>query len=66
MLVGLVQQLYLVDLVFPAAQNAGAITLELNTSILLLPKVPMNRRLFDSRVGYFADNFTVYSDDQQK
>ena len=50
----------------PAAQNAGAITLELNTSILLLPKVPMNRRLFDSRVGYFADNFTVYSDDQQK
>ena len=50
----------------PAAQNAGAITLELNTSILLLPKVPMNRRLFDSRVGFFADNFTVYSDDQQK
>jgi hypothetical protein len=26
----------------------------------------MNRRLFDSRVGFFADNFTVYSDDQQK
>jgi hypothetical protein len=50
----------------PAAQNAGAITLELNTSILLLPKEPMNRRLFDSRVGFFADNFTVYSDDQQK
>ncbi|NBT07406.1 MAG: DUF5117 domain-containing protein [Chitinophagia bacterium] len=50
----------------PAAQNAGAVTLELNTSILLLPKIPMNRRLFDSRVGYFADNFTVYSDDQQK
>ena len=50
----------------PAAQNAGAVTLELNTSILLLPKVPMNRRLFDSRVGYFADDFTVYSDDQQK
>ena len=50
----------------PAAQNAGAVTLELNTSILLLPKVPMNRRLFDSRVGFFADNFTVYSDDQQK
>ena len=50
----------------PAAQKAGAVTLELNTSILLLPKIPMNRRLFDSRVGFFADNFTVYSDDQQK
>jgi hypothetical protein len=50
----------------PAVQIAGAVTLELNTSILLLPKVPMNRRLFDSRVGFFAANFTVYSDDQQK
>jgi hypothetical protein len=50
----------------PAAAAAGAVTLELNTSMLLLPKVPMNRRLFDPRVGYFADDFTVYSDDQQK
>ena len=50
----------------PAAANAGAVTFELNTSILLLPKTPMARRLFDSRVGYFADNFVEYSDDQQK
>jgi len=50
----------------PAASNAGAVTFELNTSILLLPKTPMGRRLFDSRVGYFADNFVEYSDDQQK
>ena len=52
--------------VIPAAANAGAVTFELNTSILLLPKTPMGRRLFDSRVGYFADNFVEYSDDQQK
>jgi hypothetical protein len=52
--------------VIPAAMNAGAVTLELNTSIRLLPKVPMNTRLFDSRVGYFADNFVQYSDDQHK
>ncbi|MBN8719804.1 MAG: zinc-dependent metalloprotease [Sediminibacterium magnilacihabitans] len=50
----------------PAARNAGVITIELNTSMILLPKVPMHRRLFDSRVGFFADDFTVYSDDQQK
>ena len=50
----------------PAAANAGAVTFELNTSILLLPKTPMGRRLFDSRVGYLADNFVEYSDDQQK
>ena len=50
----------------PAAANAGAVTFELNTSIRLLPKTPMNTRLFDSRVGYFADNFVQYSDDQHK
>ena len=50
----------------PAAQAAGAITVELNTSMLLLPKSPMNRRLFDSRVGFFAGGYVVYSDDQQK
>ena len=26
----------------------------------------MNRRLFDPRVGFFADNFVEYSDDQHK
>jgi hypothetical protein len=50
----------------PAALSAGAVTFELNTSIILLPKMPMARRIFDSRVGYFADNFTVFADDQQK
>ncbi|MHA4806687.1 zinc-dependent metalloprotease [Flavitalea flava] len=45
---------------------AGAITLELNTSFILLPEVPMTKRLFDTRVGYFADDYTIYSDEQQK
>jgi hypothetical protein len=45
---------------------AGAITLELNTSMLLLPKIPMQRRLYDPRVGYFADDFMLYGDDQQR
>jgi ribosomal protein S18 acetylase RimI-like enzyme len=50
----------------PAGRAAGAVTVELNTSMLLLPKLPMYRRLFDTRVGFFADPFVVYSDDQQK
>ena len=50
----------------PAAFTAGAVTVELNTSLLLLPKKPMARRVFDPRVGFFADRFTVYGDDQQK
>jgi len=45
---------------------AGAVTLELNTSLLLLPSIPMAKRLFDPRVGYFADDYVIYSDEQQK
>ena len=48
------------------ADAAGAVTLELNTSFILLPAKPMAKRLFDRRVGYFADDYTVFSDDQQK
>ena len=49
----------------PAANVAGSVTLELNTSLLLLPKVPMAKRIADKRVGYFTDDYNVFSDDQQ-
>ena len=45
---------------------AGVITLELNTSFILLPSKPMAKRFFDNRVGYLADDFTIYNDDQQR
>lgn len=50
----------------PAVQATGAVTIELNTSMILLPKVPMDIRYWDRRVGYFPDNFIEYSDGQQK
>jgi hypothetical protein len=50
----------------PAADVSGAVTFELNNSFLLLPKEPMRRRLFDSRVGYFASEYTVYGDNEQR
>jgi len=50
----------------PAADAAGAVTLEMNTSFIALPEKPMARRLFDNRVGFFADDYVVYGDDQQK
>ncbi len=50
----------------PAAANAGALTFEINTSLILLPRKPMLKRLFDARVGYFADNYVIFSDQQQK
>ncbi|GAC1527856.1 MAG: zinc-dependent metalloprotease [Sediminibacterium sp.] len=50
----------------PAANAAGAVTIEMNTSMILLPARPMSSRPWDKRVGYFPDDFTVYNDDQQK
>jgi len=51
---------------FPAASDAGAVTLEMNTSMILLPEKPMAKRAWDKRVGYFPDNFVMFSDDQQR
>ena len=51
--------------ILPAGLEAGVVTLVLNTSMVLLPEVPMQPRLFDARVGYFADGYTQFSDEQQ-
>ena len=48
----------------PAAQT-GSVTVKLNTSIVMLPKVPMQPRLADERVGFFQNPLTEFSDDQQ-
>jgi hypothetical protein len=48
----------------PAAASFGAsgspTTFELNSSMILLPKVPMKPRYFDPRVGYFATGYTDF------
>lgn len=41
-------------------------TIEMKTSFVELPKVPMQRRIFDNRVGYFASYSYVFADQQQK
>jgi hypothetical protein len=50
----------------PANSSAGTISLELNHSMLLLPKVPMPARRFDQRVGYFTLSQTDYGTDEQR
>jgi len=50
----------------PAAAAAGAVTIELNTSMILLPRIPMASRYADRRVGFFTEKYTTYSDAQQK
>ncbi len=49
----------------PAGSEAGTVTMVLNTSMVLLPETPMQPRLFDARVGYFADGYSKFTDDQQ-
>jgi hypothetical protein len=44
---------------------AGFVTVELNTSLVLLPKVPMKPRYFDPRVGYFAVGYTDFDSNPQ-
>lgn len=51
---------------FPPASFTGSVTIGLNTSIVLLPSVPMRKRLWDERVGYFTTRITYFDDDQHK
>lgn len=40
--------------------GTGNITVELNSSMVLLPKDPMQARYYDARVGYFAVGYTDF------
>ncbi|CAN5504910.1 hypothetical protein BH09BAC6_BH09BAC6_29620 [soil metagenome] len=50
----------------PTDNTNGAVTFELNTSMLLLPVTPMKSRLSDARVGFFGQRQTDYGTDAQK
>jgi hypothetical protein len=50
----------------PAGANTGFVTLETNTSMILLPAIPARKRLFDKRVGYFATGYTVFGEESQR
>ena len=40
-------------------------TLELNTSVVLLPRKPMRKRFSDRRIGYFSERYTDYDANPQ-
>ena len=44
----------------------GQISMLLNNSMILLPKVPMKRRYYDERVGWFTTSQTDYGIDNQE
>lgn len=49
----------------PGAVAGGNITLELNSSMVVLPKVPMQPRYYDPRVGFFTVGYTDYDANPQ-
>lgn len=50
----------------PSNSATGLITLEMNASMILLPKEPMMQRLADRRVGWFARSYVDYGADAQR
>ena len=49
-----------------AASKTGSVTMGFNTSIVMLPKEPMRKRIWDERVGYFVNQLRLFSDNQTK
>ena len=45
--------------------SGGNLTVELNSSMVLLPKVPMQARYFDARIGYFTVGYTHFDANPQ-
>ena len=50
----------------PSQRNSQTISLEINNSMLLLPREKMEPRFLDRRVGYFSQTQTDYGLDEQK
>ncbi|MGB5387677.1 MAG: zinc-dependent metalloprotease, partial [Eudoraea sp.] len=50
----------------PSNASLGSISLEINNSMILLPKTPMKRRYFDKRVGWFSRGQTDYGLEAQE
>ncbi len=49
----------------PSPPSQATVTLEMNSSLLILPEKPMKSRYQDSRVGYFATGFTDFDANPQ-
>ncbi len=50
----------------PSSANVGAVTLEMNQSLVLLPREPMRPRHADERVGYFSVRQVNFGLQEQK
>jgi hypothetical protein len=49
----------------PPQASGGSFTVEINSSLLLLPAVPMKPRFYDERVGYFTREYIDFDKNPQ-
>ncbi|MER3497691.1 MAG: hypothetical protein C4308_03145 [Chitinophagaceae bacterium] len=49
----------------PAAPSQATVTLEMNSSMVMIPEKPMKPRYYDPRVGYFSTGYTDYDANPQ-
>ncbi len=49
----------------PPPPSQGTVTLQMNSSLLLLPEKPMKPRYQDNRVGYYSTSYTDYDANPQ-
>jgi hypothetical protein len=50
----------------PSNSSTGAISIEINNSMILLPENPMKRRYFDERIGWFTRGQVDYGLEDQR
>lgn len=50
----------------PSNSSTGTVSVQMSNSMVLLPKEPMKRRIFDERVGWFTSSQTDYGSEAQK
>ena len=50
----------------PSNSSTGTVSVEMSNSMILLPKEPMKRRIFDQRVGWFTSSQIDYGSEAQK
>ncbi|MEX2231849.1 MAG: zinc-dependent metalloprotease [Cyclobacteriaceae bacterium] len=50
---------------YTQSNSRSTFTMELNTSVVLLPELPMRKRLADKRIGYFTERYTDYDANPQ-
>lgn len=50
----------------PSNSSTGMVSVEMSNSMILLPKIPMKRRIFDERVGWFTSSQIDYGSEAQK